>query len=235
MIYLHRNGGHAVIVCGYYEGNYLINGRYYRYCLVIYDPNNSYTFYQFYITEDFSDFSFQDSNHTSAYEEYVQDTWKDMSYVGIDALQSSFYDSPFAYVWTLADSEATAEMTSADDNSRVQISISAYENFELMNAEGQTLCYDREDYDGTMTVYSVKTVTGSASEGAETAGTLVLTVDASESFTLTGFEGGLTFASEISGRYYSASACADGSEIFSGRGAGICDLLCGVSAGSYIA
>ncbi len=187
------SGGHSVVVCGCHEGEYRIDGTEYKYSLVIFDINAQYQYRYFYINEDYTEFYFVDGNHVPLHE-----VWESMWLISASDLQSSFYESP---------SEDTSSVITSDvdDTGYVHISINAHEKFTITNADGETLSYENGEYNGTMNVHSEKVTLNDTEDGIDSTCTYILTVDASDSFTVEGFEEGFEVAVEIDDNYYGAT------------------------------
>ena len=188
-------GGHSVVVCGYSqddEGNHVIQ----IYDLNTYSLGSKYTYMT--ISSDYSSFEYTDANYVA-----LADEWLAMQYYSIEDLADADWnliiasDSESSTEASLTTSSIITEAVSGDDT--VSISISAYQEFTLTNAEGQSLSYDGESYSGDMDIYSIKIV-------GEESPQLYITTDASDSFVLTAFEDDFEISVEIDGGYYTASA-----------------------------
>ncbi|MCD7768858.1 MAG: leucine-rich repeat protein [Oscillospiraceae bacterium] len=204
-----EDGGHAVIVCGCNEGEYIVDGTQYKYEIVTYDCNDTSVRYRYlYVTEKYSDFSYQDGN-AAGKNINLRDVYKNMKYIGIDEMEvlakTSLYSSANSVETTSIDE------SELEENGQIEIIASVGQSFSITNEAGETFVYDGVSGDGTMTVYSFdETVSDNNS------GRIYLVVDASDTFTITDFGDGLEIAVEIDGTYYKGGASGADTILLSG-------------------
>ena len=203
-------GGHSVVVCGYqYAKN--ADGNY-EHQIQIYDPNDLGRYYYLYIEEDYSSFDYQDflmHDHTmnlgSQYDkeirlEYIYD-W--MGFYGIDCLKNMENTRISKPVIPATDNlNQSIELHSDPDEintEQVKLFISLDHPFVLKNTKGETLSYDGEKFDGTMKVYASKMI---GEENLE----MILSTDASDSFSITSTDSNFEIAAEIDENCYIVSS-----------------------------
>lgn len=175
---------HAVVVCGYYYDPRTGEHEIQIYDCNAYDGDDKAIDYRIMkIAADYSSFEFTDANG-----EVVQNSWTDLHYISIADLETPRWD---VLSTTIVDLDGAADTA--------RIAITAFKPFVLENAAGQKLTYDGTQYAGDLAVHDLQIVGESEPE-------LILTVDPSDSFTLTGFDADVKLLAEVGGEVYGASA-----------------------------
>lgn len=194
--YYHDDTGHTVLVCGY-----TYNSEKQQHEVTIYDCNSTSRFCTMRIARDYSSFEYEDGNGVKLHER-----WKNMDFCSINSLKNANYARISSGNTKSVQSSQQRENSAA--SSKVELTISAYTPFSLKNANGETLSYDGEKFGGTMTVYNTKNI-------RDTDAKMVLTIDASDIFTVTNFANGFEISAEIDNAFYMASAVGADSIILS--------------------
>ena len=113
-----------------------------------YKPEDDYIY--MYVEKDCSAFHFQDmKNKRDGTGIYLENTWQDMSYIGIDNLESRPY-------YKLDISDYPSGITDISTG-YVSLLVDAGVPFVLTNAQGKTFSYDGS-YSGNLDIYSLEMI-----------------------------------------------------------------------------
>lgn len=199
-----ENTGHAVILCGYEYGDFDRDGKK-EHRLKIYDCNNRSGYYYMYVSDDYTSFTYTNDAIRDGIR--LENCYTQLDYVsGNDISTKDYYNlgltvddliltpTPIPGIDHMVGSAGTTIPSNA-----ITLHVYADKPFTMMNANGQTLIYKDNTFTGTMKVYDYRMV---GSQNTE----IYITVDPSDSFSVSDIKDRFYLGAEIDGHYYAAKS-----------------------------